>query len=135
MATDKISSDSSLFLARENLVSAKVLYDAEVHPKLYNQVCYHCQQSAEMAVKSVYARKFPDSNFQKTHDLERLLDCLNLAENEEKEQLYSMASVLSPFATETRYGESYNIISEFDDNLAQLAIKYAERFLSWAEGN
>lgn len=68
--------------------------------ELNGLVCYHAQQSAEKALKGLLAAA--EQEIEKTHDLVRLLDlCASLGLP--MEPLIPSATLLTPFATQSRY--------------------------------
>jgi HEPN domain-containing protein len=67
---------------------------------LLDVVVYHCQQSAEKALKAYLT--YQDVVFQKTHDLDVLLN-LCLPFNSRFGELREMARTLTPYAVEFRY--------------------------------
>lgn len=83
--------------ARHDLEAAARLLDG---PVLLDIVAYHCQQSAEKALKAFLF--WNDQPFRKTHDLEELLYlCIQI--DSSLEDLSEAALVLTPMATEFRY--------------------------------
>jgi HEPN domain-containing protein len=48
------------------------IHDTSFSPLPIEIVCYHCQQSAEKALKAILA--YHEETILKTHDLKRLLD-------------------------------------------------------------
>lgn len=58
-----------LDFAEEGLRTAEALLGREDVPR---QVCFHAQQAAEKAIKSIFV--FLQTEFQYTHDLDRLLE-------------------------------------------------------------
>ena len=85
-----------LLKSQRDLEAAKVLFEHG----LFDVVVYHCQQSAEKALKaySVYQEVI----LQKTHNLVVLLEsCLAFDIN--FEILRDSAEILTPYATEFRY--------------------------------
>jgi HEPN domain-containing protein len=81
-----------------DLESAKKLAKGE-NPILDTDI-YHCQQSAEKAIKAFLV--FNDINFPKTHDLSLLVEfCINI--DKDFDFIYDEAEFLTPLSTEYRY--------------------------------
>ncbi|MBI4827771.1 MAG: HEPN domain-containing protein [Nitrospinae bacterium] len=92
------------------------------------QICFHAQQAAEKALKSVLLHK--GSSFPLTHDIEELLEiAANIGLTVPPE--VQKASLLTPYAVETRYPGSYHDVTEND---LDEALQLAERAQSWASG-
>lgn len=85
-------------------------------PEFYEQAAFHCQQAAEKYAKG-YLRAF-NQDAPKTHDIERLLDLLQnqavFFSDDERE----LASLLTPFATLSRYPLDTDIEPPMADLLA-----------------
>ncbi|MBN2705810.1 MAG: HEPN domain-containing protein [Deltaproteobacteria bacterium] len=94
--------ESWLIKAKRDLLAAVQL--AECEKPLLDSAAYHCQQAAEKAVKAFLV--FQDIRFEKTHDLDVLL---NQAAKIEPEflQLLNLGNLLTPLATEFRYPGEY----------------------------
>jgi HEPN domain-containing protein len=87
-----------LVKAEHDLLAAQKLSD---EPEIYGDVAiYHCQQSAEKAVKGFLISH--NQVFPKTHDI-RLLIQLAIAINPSFEQFQEASEMLTPYATEFRY--------------------------------
>ncbi len=85
-----------LFKSQRDLASAKVLFEHE----FFDVVVYHCQQSAEKALKAYLV--YQEVTLQKTHNLVVLLEnCIDF--DLSFELLRASAEVLTPYATEFRY--------------------------------
>ncbi len=108
-----------LRLAKEDLAVAKALLKLE----FFATVTYHCQQSAEKALKAYIVLK--NQPILKTHDLEKLLEiCLNFDKKFIK--LISAANFLNPYATKFRYPTEYDIPDQAE---AELAIKRTQSIM------
>jgi HEPN domain-containing protein len=72
----------------------------QIKPPILDTACFHCQQTAEKAIKGYLT--FKQSNFQKSHNLVYLLE---LYANHESEfsNLLNEAEVLTPYAVEICY--------------------------------
>jgi HEPN domain-containing protein len=85
-----------LLKSQRDLEAAKVLFEHG----LFDVVVYHCQQSAEKALKAYLV--YQEVILQKTHNLVVLLEsCLAFDIN--FEILRDSAEILTPYATEFRY--------------------------------
>jgi len=73
---------------------------ANVAPPLYDMAVYHCQQSAEKAVKAFLV--FHGKAYEKTHDIEVLVDRAKAIEAT-FDLLADAADALTPYATRFRY--------------------------------
>lgn len=106
--------------ARRDLLSAKRLAGGK-EPYLDTAI-YHCQQTAEKAVKGWLV--YQDQSFEKTHDL-RLLVTLASEIEPKFTEWFDVAEQVSPYATAYRYpGET---LEPTDDEFKQ-AFKAASRF-------
>jgi HEPN domain-containing protein len=100
--------------AASDLRSARVLASAEEPP--LDTAIYHCQQTAEKAVKAFLVSRgvTPD----KTHDVRKLAVQASKLESAFN-QFIEMAAVLTPYAWEFRYpddlAETYPAPEEFDE--------------------
>lgn len=113
--------DRWLAIAKDDLLSAKHLFKGE----FYSTAVFHCQQSAEKALKGFLA--FHKCTLSKTHDLVGLLTLCTDFEQSFKNLLNS-AEYLNPFATQFRYPSQYDIPSEED---VEHAIAHAQRILNF----
>lgn len=84
--------------ARSDLKAAEILATGENSPQ--DIAIYHCQQSAEKAIKGFLV--FREIPFQKTHDLERLLELVR-EDSTSLVKLDEHARILTPYAVEFRY--------------------------------
>ncbi len=107
---------SWLTKAASDLRGARILGAADEPP--LDTAIYHCQQTAEKAVKAFLVSKelFPE----KTHDIRKLT--LAAAGHEPRfNELLDVAASLTPYAWEFRYpddlGETYPTREEFDEAL------------------
>lgn len=94
--------------ARQDLDAAEWLIESPI--SLYSAVGFHCQQSAEKAIKAYLTWK--DFPFEKTHSLIALVGiCLDFEPS--FEQLRNAATFLNPYAVTFRYpGDVPNIPRE-----------------------
>ena len=107
---------SWLTKAASDLRSARVLGSADDPP--LDTAIYHCQQTAEKAVKAFLVSK--EISPEKTHDIRKLT--LAAAVHEPRfNELLDMAAALTPYAWEFRYpddlAETYPTREEFDEAL------------------
>ncbi len=84
--------------SQRDLKVAWVLLNHE--ESLLDAVVYHCQQSAEKALKAYLT--YQNVAFRKTHDLDVLVDLCALSEPSFQD-LKDSADSLTPYATEFRY--------------------------------
>src|SRR5271170_6842644 len=73
---------------------------ANGQPPFYDIAVYHCQQSAEKAVKAFLV--FHGKPYEKTHDIEVLVDLAGEIESSFS-KLADAADALTPYATRFRY--------------------------------
>ena len=107
---------SWLTKAASDLRSARVLGSADDAP--LDTAIYHCQQTAEKAVKAFLVSK--EVSPEKTHDIRKLT--LEAAVHEPRfNEVMDMAVSLTPYAWEFRYpddlAETYPTREEFDEAL------------------
>jgi HEPN domain-containing protein len=87
-----------LIKSQHDLLAAQKLSD---EPEIYADVAiYHCQQSAEKALKGFLI--LHDQNFPRTHDV-RLLLQLAIVIHPTLQQHQEASELLTPYATEFRY--------------------------------
>jgi HEPN domain-containing protein len=87
-----------LIKSQHDLLAAQKLSG---EPEIYADVAiYHCQQSAEKALKGFLI--WHDQTFPRTHDV-RLLLQLAMAINPVLQQQQDASEILTPYATEFRY--------------------------------
>ena len=114
---------SWLTKAASDLRSARVLGSADDAP--LDTAIYHCQQTAEKAVKAFLVSK--EISPEKTHDI-RKLTLAAAAHEPSFLELLDMAAALTPYAWEFRYpddlAETYPTREEFDEALKQAQAIY-----------
>ena len=88
--------------------------------------CFHAQQAAEKAIKAVLL--FRETAFPLTHDIEELLE-ISVKGGASLPDEVQEASLLTPYAVETRYPGFWSEITEAD--LSE-AIRVAEITFAWA---
>ena len=110
-----------LAIARRDLDSAKRLLAGD--PPYRDTAAYHCQQSAEKAIKTVLAAaRVP---FPKTHDLTALVK-LAAGTDADASKWKEAAIILTPYATLYRYPDAF---PEPGDNDLHEAVSLAEELL------
>lgn len=114
-----------IYFAEGDLILAKLAIGEEL---ALAGVFYHCQQSAEKALKGYLL--FQKQNIRKTHDLVSLLNQCHEFDSE-FESIRECANELNPFATVTRYPDDYYILP--DASTAKICIEKAERILEFVK--
>lgn len=109
--------------ARSDLALAKAPRPGGV---LYEDLCFHAQQAAEKAIKSVYRAR--GLEFRYTHDLAELLDGLKKRSIAVPESV-GEAVELTEFAWQGRYPGPAEPVSEAE---FRRAVRLAERAVQWA---
>ena len=100
------------------------------HPKPLEIICFHCQQAAEKAVKSIIVLNGSQGGIPKKHDLFRLLNQIkNMVSIEEN--YYDYADILAPYSVAMRYPNELFL----EDRHAEKAIQMANEFVKWAKLN
>ena len=116
-----------LAISDTDLGVAKYLYE-HYHPKPLEIVCYHCQQSAEKAIKAVIIANGAPGGLPKLHDLSFLLNQIkNTVDIDEK--FYEYADTLTPYGVSVRYPSELFL----EDRHAAAALRYAAEILQWAK--
>lgn len=100
------------------------------HPKPLEIICFHCQQAAEKAVKSIIVLNGSQGGVPKKHDLFLLLNQIkNMVSIDEK--YYDYADILAPYGVAMRYPNELFL----EDRHAEKAIQMANEFVKWAKLN
>ena len=100
--------------------------DKTYHPKPREIICFHCQQAAEKAVKSIIVLNGSRGGIPKKHDLFLLLNQIkNMVSIEEK--YYDYADILAPYGVAMRYPNELFL----EDRHAEKAIQMANEFVEW----
>ena len=98
-------------------------------PQPLEIICYHCQQSAEKAIKAVIVAHGAQGGMPKLHDLSFLLDQVkNVVEIDDR--YYDDADALTPYGVAVRYPSELAL----EERHAHAALHHAEALLSWAKG-
>lgn len=105
---------------------AKHLFDV-YYPKPLEIVCYHCQQSAEKAIKAVIVALQCPGGIPKSHDLSFLLNQIHRLISI-PDAVGDEADALTPYGTMTRYPSELIV----EERHAKQAIEFAEHILNWA---
>lgn len=116
-----------LAYAQSDLGVAKHLYEV-YYPKPLEIICFHCQQSAEKAVKSIIVLGGSQGGLPKKHNIDLLLNQIkNMVIVEEK--YYDYADTLEPYSVSMRYPNELFL----EDHHAGKAIDIAQEFFDWAK--
>lgn len=112
-------------LAEMDYGVAEHLYQT-YYPKPYEIICYHCQQSAEKAIKSVIVAGGAKGGMPKLHDLSFLLNQIkNTVRIEEK--YYDYADALTPYGVSIRYPNELFL----EEKHAKEALRMSKEILEW----
>lgn len=104
--------------------------DKTYHPKPLEISCFHCQQAAEKAVKSIIVLNGSQGGISKKHYLFLLLNQIkNMVSIEEK--YYDYADILAPYGVAMRYPNELFL----EERHAEKAIQMANEFVKWAKLN
>jgi HEPN domain-containing protein len=112
--------------ADEDLKSAEYL--ATMHyPRPEGIICFHCQQAAEKYLKGFLFQR--DVEFPKTHDLIRLLELCENADNQFS-TILPKCNTLNRYSVIPRYPDEIEITAEDTNN----AIRYAKEIRDFIAG-
>ncbi len=92
----------------------------------YEDLCFHCQQAVEKAIKAVLIKN--EIDIVKTHDIKLLLNLVPVFVSTPINP--REAALMTRYAVVTRYPGDYNAVTE--DHWKQ-ALKIAEKTLNWAK--
>ena len=124
-----MDNDAKIWLefAKTDLGVAKHL-NSQYYPKPFEIICYHCQQAAEKAIKSIIIAYNAQDDIPRKHNLSFLLDQI---ENkiDIPEKYYDYSDVLTPYGIAVRYPNGVFL----EERHVQDAIHYAEEIVEWAE--
>jgi HEPN domain-containing protein len=96
------------------------------YPKPIEIICYHCQQSAEKAIKAMIMFYGADGGVPKSHDLSFLLNQIkNKMYIEDK--YYDYADTLSPYGVSVRYPNELFL----EERHAKEAVQVADEIVQW----
>ena len=123
MGDSRLEVQQWLLKSRNDLESARVLFERE----LYDTAVYHCQQSAEKALKSYLA--WCELPVMKVHDLTLLVkECVLL--DRSFSSLMEISEILTPYAIAFRYPGDM-LVPEIVD--VEEAIELSEKVLDFVE--
>jgi len=123
MGDSRLEVQQWLLKSRSDLESARVLFERE----LYDTAVYHCQQSAEKALKSYLA--WCELPVMKVHDLTLLVkECVLL--DRSFFSLVEVSEILTPYAIAFRYPGGM-LVPEIVD--VEEAIELSEKVLDFVE--
>lgn len=125
MPRDAIQARLLLDLAHADMHIAGQRADDDT-PLVRGLRCYHCQQAAEKALKSVYA--WQGIEYEKIHNIARLLNDLPSTINVPTE--LASAAGLNVYIMDTRYPD--DLVDATHDDLEE-AIQLANSVVTWAE--
>lgn len=115
-----------LEVAKEDLAVAKHLKDT-FYPKPLEIICYHAQQAAEKAVKSIIIANGSQGGMPKKHDISFLMNQIkNMVEI--PDEYYDYGDALTQYGVIVRYPHEIYI----DEALMEQALEYAEKIVTWA---
>ena len=126
---------------KEWLRFAQMDYDCALYlstmplrPRPYEIICYHCQQTAEKAVKAVIVSMGAQGGLPKVHSISFLLNQIKDQLKDEngitiEEPLYDAADLLTPYGIVPRYPSEM----EFNDLETEDALNNAKTILDWAK--
>ena len=98
------------------------------YPKPIEIICYHCQQSAEKAIKALIMYYGAEGGMPKLHDLSFLLNQIkNKVTIDDK--YYDYADTLSPYGVSVRYPNELFL----EEKHATEAIRFATEILQWVK--
>ncbi len=98
------------------------------YPKPLAIICYHCQQAAEKAVKTIIVLNGSKGGMPRRHDIFLLLNQIkNMVSIDNK--FYDYADVLAPYGVAMRYPNELQL----EERHAAKAIEMANEFVAWAD--
>lgn len=106
--------------------AANTLFDH--HPKPCEIICYHCQQTAEKAIKALYIYFNIPDGIPRKHDLSFLLNQIQ-EHTEISKELRKYADILSVCGIISRYPNEIHV----DEERTKFALQYAGFILQWAK--
>lgn len=98
------------------------------HPKPLEIICYHCQQSAEKAIKALIIYHGAEGGLPKKHNLSLLLSQIKNMEDI-PEKYYDYADILTPYGIAAKYPNELFL----EERHADQAIRFADEILSWVK--
>ncbi len=112
--------------AAQDLGVAKHLFEND-HSKPLEIVCYHCQQSAEKAIKAVIVSLHWPIGISKSNGLSFLLNQIHNYISI-SDAISDVADALTPLGTMTKYPSELTV----EEHHAKQEIAFAEQILNWA---
>ena len=98
------------------------------YPKPLAIICYHCQQAAEKAVKTIIVLYGSQGGMPRRHDVFLLLNQIkNMVSIDNK--FYDYADILAPYGVAMRYPNELQL----EERHAAKAIEMANEFVVWAD--
>ena len=124
-----LDAEEWLSYAESDLGVAEHLFKT-YHPKPLEIICFHCQQAAEKAVKSIIVLNGSQGGLPRKHDIFLLL---NQIKNTVKidERFYDYSDILSPYGVAMRYPNELFL----EERHAEQALEIAHEFVEWAKSN
>ena len=116
-----------LSFATDDLGVAKHLYET-YYPRPLAIICFHCQQAAEKAVKSIIVLNGSQGGMPKKHDILLLLNQVKHMVMID-ERFYDYADTLAPYGVAMRYPSDLVL----EDRHAKKAIEMADEFIILAK--
>ncbi len=116
-----------LDMAATDLRVARHLFDT-CYPQPYEVICYHCQQSAEKAIKALIIAQGAPGGMPKLHDLSFLLNQIKKMVPIE-ERIYDYADTLTPYGVSVRYPNELFL----EKRHGEKAIQMADEILTWVK--
>ena len=128
MADDHIASAKEWTSVADADLKVAVHLLETFHPKPLEIICFHCQQAAEKAVKSVIALNGSQGGIPRKHDLFLLLNQIkNMVAVAEK--FYDYADELAPYGVAARYPNELFL----EERHAEKAVQMAREFVEWSK--
>ena len=118
-----------LLSAETDLNVAQHLFET-YYPKPIEIICYHCQQSAEKAIKALILSMETGEGIPKKHDLSFLLQQIK-NRIAIPDAIYDCADTLTPYGVSVRYPNELNL----SEQNAKNAVLRAEQILQWVKSN
>ena len=127
MAHDRQQDIQWLDYAATDLSVAHTLFDVH-RPQPFEIICYHCQQAAEKAIKSLFIFFDLPGGIPKKHDLSFLLNQMQ-HKTAISSELRKRADSLNVYGVISRYPNEISV----DEGRTRLALQYADFILHWAQ--
>lgn len=98
------------------------------YPKPLEIICYHCQQSAEKAIKALIIYHGAEGGLPKKHNLSFLLSQIKNMENI-PDKYYDYADILTPYGIAAKYPNELFL----EDRHAEQALRFSQEILDWVK--